>query len=79
VDSSNCANDVSSVQLIVGSRSIQGWASRTATDCEYTLTFSVLSGVRPMIETMPLEHTAEAHERMRPGKARFRTVLTTER
>ena len=68
--------EVTSVQLIVGSRSIQGWASGTPTDSEDTLRFSELTGVRPMIETYPLEKAAEAYERMMSGKAQFRVVLT---
>jgi D-arabinose 1-dehydrogenase-like Zn-dependent alcohol dehydrogenase len=35
-----------------------------------------LTGVRPMIETYPLEKAAEAYERMLSGKAQFRVVLT---
>jgi D-arabinose 1-dehydrogenase-like Zn-dependent alcohol dehydrogenase len=41
--------------------------------------FSALTGVRPMIETFPLEQAAEAYERMINNKARFRVVLTMER
>ena len=41
-----------------------------------TLRFSALSGVRPMIETFPLERAQEAYDRMVSGKARFRVVLT---
>jgi D-arabinose 1-dehydrogenase-like Zn-dependent alcohol dehydrogenase len=63
--------------LIGGSKSIAGHASGTSSDSEDTLTFSVLSGVRPMIETVPLEQAAEAYERMMSGEARFRMVLTT--
>ena len=37
------------------------------------------SGVRPMIETVPLERAAEAYERMMSGKARFRVVITMNR
>ena len=33
-------------------------------DSEDTLSFSALSGVRPMIETMPLDEAAEAYEKM---------------
>jgi D-arabinose 1-dehydrogenase-like Zn-dependent alcohol dehydrogenase len=40
--------------------------------------FSVLSNIRPLIETFPLERATEAYERMISGKARFRVVLTTE-
>jgi propanol-preferring alcohol dehydrogenase len=39
------------------------------------LAFSALSGIRPMIETFPLERAAEAYARMMSGEARFRAVL----
>jgi D-arabinose 1-dehydrogenase-like Zn-dependent alcohol dehydrogenase len=68
--------EVTPVQLISGSRSIQGWASGTPTDSEDTLRFAELSGVRAMIETYPLEKADEAYARMMSGKARFRVVLT---
>jgi len=68
--------EISPLQLIQGSRSIQGWASGTPTDSEDTLNFAALSGVRPMIETYPLEKAAEAYARMTSGKAQFRVVLT---
>ena len=64
--------------LIGGDKSIAGHASGTSIDSEDTLAFSVLSGVRPMIETRPLEQAAEAYERMMSGEARFRMVLTTD-
>jgi len=68
--------EVTPLQLINGSRSLQGWASGTPADIEDTLHFSELTGVRPMIETFPLEKAAEAYERMISGKAQFRAVLT---
>jgi D-arabinose 1-dehydrogenase-like Zn-dependent alcohol dehydrogenase len=68
--------EVAPVQLITGSRTIQGWAAGTAADSEDTLHFAELSGVRPMIETYPLEKAAEAYDRMMSGKAQFRVVLT---
>jgi len=67
---------VTPVQLISGSRSIQGWASGTPSDAEDTLRFAELTGVRPMIETYPLEKAAEAYARMMSGNAQFRVVLT---
>jgi D-arabinose 1-dehydrogenase-like Zn-dependent alcohol dehydrogenase len=70
------AIEVTPVQLINGSRSIQGWSSGTATDSEDTLNFSVLTGVRPMIETYPLAKAGEAYARMLSGDAQFRVVLT---
>ncbi|MGA8289316.1 MAG: zinc-binding dehydrogenase, partial [Acidobacteriaceae bacterium] len=68
--------EVSPVQLIMGSKSIQGWASGTAADSDDTLRFAELTGVRPMIETFPLEKAAEGYARMLSGKAEFRVVLT---
>ena len=67
---------VTPVQLIFGNRNIRGWASGTARDSQDTLEFSVLSGVRPMIERYPLEKAAEGYQQMMSGKARFRVVLT---
>ena len=68
--------EVTPIQLINGSRSIQGWASGTPADSEDTLRFAELTGVRPMIETYPLEKADEAYARMMSGKAQFRVVLT---
>jgi D-arabinose 1-dehydrogenase-like Zn-dependent alcohol dehydrogenase len=67
---------VTPIQLITGSRSLQGWAAGTPADSEDTLRFAELSGVRPMIETYPLAQAAEAYARMLSGKAEFRVVLT---
>jgi D-arabinose 1-dehydrogenase-like Zn-dependent alcohol dehydrogenase len=68
--------NVTPLQLIGGSKSIRGWASGTARDSQDTLEFSVVSGVRPMIERYPLEKAADAYQQMISGKARFRVVLT---
>ena len=68
--------EVTPLQLINGSKTIQGWASGTPADSEDTLRFAELSGVRPMTETYPLEKAAEAYARMMSGKAEFRVVLT---
>jgi D-arabinose 1-dehydrogenase-like Zn-dependent alcohol dehydrogenase len=68
--------EVPPLALIAGRRSISGWPSGTASDSEDTLDFSVLSQIRPVIETFPLERAPEAYERMMSGKARFRVVLT---
>jgi D-arabinose 1-dehydrogenase-like Zn-dependent alcohol dehydrogenase len=68
--------EVAPAQLISGSRTIQGWAAGTPADSEDTLRFAELSGVRPMIETYPLERAGEAYARMLSGDAQFRVVLT---
>jgi D-arabinose 1-dehydrogenase-like Zn-dependent alcohol dehydrogenase len=68
--------EVTPIQLIGESRTIQGWAAGTPADSEDTLRFAELSGVRPMVETYPLEKAAEAYARMMSGNAQFRVVLT---
>jgi D-arabinose 1-dehydrogenase-like Zn-dependent alcohol dehydrogenase len=71
--------EVPPLALISARRSISGWPSGTSKDSEDTLNFSVLTSIRPLIETFPLAAAAEAYERMMSGKARFRVVLTMEK
>jgi D-arabinose 1-dehydrogenase-like Zn-dependent alcohol dehydrogenase len=66
---------VSSLQLLMARKSLTGWPSGTSKDSEDTLKFAAANGVRPMIETFPLERAADAYERMMSGKVRFRSVL----
>jgi D-arabinose 1-dehydrogenase-like Zn-dependent alcohol dehydrogenase len=68
--------EVTPIQLISGNKSLQGWSTGTPADSEDTLHFAELTGVRPLIETYPLEQAAEAYARMMSGKAQFRVVLT---
>src|SRR5262249_4384565 len=68
--------EVPTLFLLGGRRSVKGWYSGTSIDSQETLEFSVLSGVRSMTETLPLERVTEAYDRMLSGKARFRVVLT---
>jgi D-arabinose 1-dehydrogenase-like Zn-dependent alcohol dehydrogenase len=68
--------EVTPPQLIFGNHTIQGWAAGTPPDSEDTLRFAELTGVRPMIETYPLEQANEGYARMMSGKAQFRVVLT---
>jgi D-arabinose 1-dehydrogenase-like Zn-dependent alcohol dehydrogenase len=61
---------------MIGKRSsVKSWPSGTCADSEDTLRFAVQTGVRAMIETMPLERAMEGYERMMSGAARFRVVL----
>ena len=62
--------------MIGGERHVQGSITGTPFETEKALAFSVLAGVRPAIETLPLERAAEAYRRMRSGEVRFRMVLT---
>lgn len=67
---------VSAGHLVVGQRSVLGSITGTPYDNEKTLDFSVLTGVRPMIETMPLEKAFDAYRKMKSGDVKFRMVLT---
>ncbi len=68
--------EVTPMQLISGSRSLQGWSTGTPADSEDTLRFAELTGVHAMIETYQLEKAEKAYARMRSRKAQFRVVLT---
>src|SRR5688572_32394059 len=68
--------EVKPVQLIVPVRMIQGCNTGSPADEEDTLAFAELTGVRPMVETYPLQQAGEAYARMMSGQARFRVVLT---
>jgi D-arabinose 1-dehydrogenase-like Zn-dependent alcohol dehydrogenase len=67
------------LSLIMRRQSIVGWPSGSAIDSEDTLKFSALSGVRPMVETYPLERASDGYEQMISGRSRFRVVLSTGR
>ncbi len=67
---------LSSLQLLAARRSIVGWPSGTSADSEDALGFAAANGVRPMIETFPLERAADGYDRLMSGKVRFRSVLT---
>jgi D-arabinose 1-dehydrogenase-like Zn-dependent alcohol dehydrogenase len=69
--------ELNTLPLILGERGVIGWPSGTGMDSEDTLNFSALTGVKPKIETYPLEKAPEAFDRMMSGKARFRVVITT--
>src|SRR6202047_3210440 len=68
--------EVTPIQLITRTGNIQGWAAGTPAGEEDTLNFAELTGVRPMVETYPLEQADEAYARMMSGRAQFRVVLT---
>ncbi|SNS58796.1 alcohol dehydrogenase catalytic domain-containing protein [Actinacidiphila glaucinigra] len=68
---------VATPDLIFGPRTITGSLTGSAIENEDNLEFSSRSGIRPMIETMPLSQAPEAYAHMMSGKARFRVVLDT--
>lgn len=67
---------VTPLQLIGGRKSVAGWPSGTSIDSQDTMSFSALTGVRAMIEQLPLEKAADGYAKMMAGNARFRVVLT---
>jgi D-arabinose 1-dehydrogenase-like Zn-dependent alcohol dehydrogenase len=68
---------LNTVGMIGARHSLKGWPSGTCVDSENAMAFSVLTGVRAIIETMPLDQAGTAYQRMMSGEARFRMVLTT--
>lgn len=70
---------VSAGHLVVGERSVLGSITGTPYENEKALNFSVLAGVRPQIETMPLERAFEAYQKMKSGEVKFRMVLTMKK
>ncbi|QHC22544.1 alcohol dehydrogenase [Streptomyces sp. GS7] len=67
---------INPTQLLMRARVVRGHPSGTAQDVQETMEFSVLHGIRPMTESMPLEQANEAYGKMLAGAARFRMVLT---
>jgi D-arabinose 1-dehydrogenase-like Zn-dependent alcohol dehydrogenase len=68
--------EASSGDLLFNSKTIAGALTGNPAAGDATLKFSVLTGVAPMVETLPLEEAPAAYARMAAGKARFRMVLT---
>lgn len=62
-------------QLVGGERSVIGSITGSPFDNEKALTFSVLTDVRPLVETVPMEEAPAALQKLRSGDARFRMVL----
>jgi propanol-preferring alcohol dehydrogenase len=66
---------VAAPSLVFGGRRIVGALTGSVADNEETLAFALLQGVRPMVETFPLEQAQEAYDRMMRADVRFRAVL----
>jgi D-arabinose 1-dehydrogenase-like Zn-dependent alcohol dehydrogenase len=61
--------------LLLSGKTIAGWPSGTAMDSEETMSFSALTGVRPRIESFPLERAEEAFARVMENRVGFRAVV----
>jgi propanol-preferring alcohol dehydrogenase len=66
---------VQTLDLIFGTRTITGTLTGSSIENEDNLRFSVATGVRPLIEVMPLDEAPAAYARMMAGDARLRIVL----
>ncbi len=69
--------ELQSAHMVGGRSSVKAWPSGTCVDSEDTMNFSVLTGVRAMVETMPRARAADAYAKMMAGDARFRMVITS--
>ena len=70
--------EASSGDLLFNSKKLVGALTGNPEAGDHTLKFSALTGVMPMVETMPLEEAESAYARMAAGETRFRMVLTME-
>lgn len=65
-------------RLVMHARHVTGHVTGSPVDTEQAMRFALASGVRPQVQTAPLEQAAEALKTQQAGQARFRMVLTTE-
>lgn len=68
---------VSTLDLVLGTRSMAGTLTGSAGRNEDNVAFSGAQGMRRMVEVMPLAEPPRAYERMTSGAARFRVILDT--
>lgn len=61
--------------LVVNGHTVTGQLMGSAHETEEAMRFAVTTGVRPMIERMPLAQAGDAVTRLRTGAPRFRIVL----
>jgi D-arabinose 1-dehydrogenase-like Zn-dependent alcohol dehydrogenase len=69
---------VDAAQLVMNTQTLTGHLTGSAHDTEAAMQFALTTGVRPMIEEMPLTQANEAVARLRAGAPRFRIVLHPE-
>jgi alcohol dehydrogenase len=62
-------------RLVMHARSVSGHVTGTPTDTEQAMAFAMATGVRPRVQTYPLDRAAAALTSQIEGRARFRNVL----
>ncbi|MEN1969429.1 zinc-binding dehydrogenase [Lentibacillus sp. N15] len=77
VASSDEPLELSAMDFLKGPNTVRGsfTGKAKAKDIQEAVNFSVLTDVRPMIETFPLERAEEAYDKMMAASTRFRAVL----
>ncbi|MFJ8856522.1 alcohol dehydrogenase catalytic domain-containing protein [Streptomyces sp. NPDC102437] len=66
---------VPAAQLVMNGQIVTGHLTGSARETEEAMAFALTTGVRPMIERMPLRQAGEAVSRLKAGAPRFRIVL----
>ncbi|MET9085866.1 zinc-binding dehydrogenase [Streptomyces sp. NPDC004237] len=64
-------------KLVMHARHVTGHVTGSPVDTEQAMRFALASGVRPQVQSAPLEQAADALKIQQAGQARFRMVLTT--
>jgi len=67
---------VSTSHLVGGERAVLGSITGSPYENEKALGFSVLAGVRPRVETVPLERAVDGLQKLKSGDVKYRMVLT---
>ncbi|NEU29673.1 zinc-binding dehydrogenase [bacterium LRH843] len=67
--------DLSAMDFLIGPITVKGSFTGQAKEIQEAVNFSVLTNVRPIIETFPLERANEAYDKMMAASTRFRAVL----
>ncbi|WP_406430762.1 alcohol dehydrogenase catalytic domain-containing protein [Streptomyces sp. NBC_00631] len=62
-------------KLVMGARSVTGHLTGSPADTEQAMRFAVANGIRPQVQTVPLERAQQALDTQQEGRARFRMVL----
>ncbi|WEA41244.1 alcohol dehydrogenase catalytic domain-containing protein [Lysinibacillus fusiformis] len=72
---SNEPLELSTKDFIKGPNNVKGSFTGQANEIQDAVNFSLLTNVRPIIETFPLERASEAYEKMMAASIHFRAVL----
>ena len=69
---------IDTVALVLKGRSVHGWPSGHALDCEEAIRFAQTHDVRCMVTKYPLADVQKAVDDLKAGKPRFRNVLVMQ-